>query len=138
MKFWFYKSTKEKGFVEFMVPVLAALGFAASVVLLSLNSARAKSRDAKRVADIRQLSSAIELYKNDKAAVPNKLSDLTPVYIGMVPTAPFPADGNCTLEENTYTYTKSSSINYEITFCLGGVTGGYSPGKHILSRHGIK
>ncbi len=45
--------------------VIAIIGLLASVVLLALNSARAKSRDAKRVADARQMQSALELYFND-------------------------------------------------------------------------
>lgn len=65
------RNTKQKGFtlIELLV-VIAIIGLLASVVLLSLNSARQKSRDAKRLADVRQVASALELYYNDCQAYP--------------------------------------------------------------------
>ena len=52
-----------KGFtlIELLV-VIAIIGILSSVVLASLNSARKKGRDAKRVSDVRQLQLALELY----------------------------------------------------------------------------
>ncbi len=47
--------------IELLV-VIAIIGLLASVVLVSLNSARGKSRDAKRLADIKQTQTALELY----------------------------------------------------------------------------
>lgn len=54
---------KQRGFtlIELLV-VIAIIGILSSVVLASLNTARAKSRDARRVADIKQLQTALELY----------------------------------------------------------------------------
>ncbi len=65
------RNTKQKGFtlIELLV-VIAIIGLLASVVLLSLNSARQKSRDAKRLADVRQIASALELYYNDCQSYP--------------------------------------------------------------------
>src|SRR3954468_14399687 len=62
---------KQQGFtlIELLV-VIAIIGLLASVVLLALNSARAKSRDAKRVADIRQMQSGLELFFNDCSSYP--------------------------------------------------------------------
>ena len=53
----------KKGFtlIELLV-VIAIIGILASVVLASLNSARTKSRDARRIADIKQIQIALELY----------------------------------------------------------------------------
>ena len=47
--------------IELLV-VIAIIGVLATVVLASLNSARRKSRDARRVTDIKQLQLALELY----------------------------------------------------------------------------
>ena len=42
-----------------------------SVVLASLNTARAKARDAKRVAEIRQIETALAMYYNDYGNYPS-------------------------------------------------------------------
>lgn len=62
---------KQHGFtlIELLV-VIAVIGILASVVLASLNSARAKAHDAKRKADLVQIRSALELYYSDNGAYP--------------------------------------------------------------------
>ncbi len=96
------------------------------------------SRDAQRIADIRQLASALELYFNDNNSYPKQLSDLSPTYMGKVPTAPTQADGSCSETQNTYSYQYEDSNTYKIDFCLGQAIGGYSAGAHSLSQAGIK
>ncbi len=138
------RNMKQKGFtlIELLV-VIAIIGLLASVVLLSLNSARAKSRDAKRLADIRQLASALELYFNDSGAYPNSGGGtplaLTPNYIGQLPSNPAPVnDGSCAVG-TTYNYTQTASgASYSYSFCLGATTGGYAGGAHTLSPAGIQ
>ena len=53
----------KRGFtlVELLV-VIAIIGLLASVVLVSVNSARAKARDAKRMEQLKQIQLAIEMY----------------------------------------------------------------------------
>jgi type II secretory pathway pseudopilin PulG len=119
------------------------LGLVASVTLLALNSARAKSRDAKRMADVRQMSAALELYSNDKNYYPTSTTNsvldtvvgLTPTYIGVLPSYPLPADGGC---GSDYLYqTPARPTTYTLTFCLGAPTGGYGAGTHTLNPIGI-
>ncbi len=50
--------------IELLV-VIAIIGLLASVVLVSLNGVRVKARDTKRVAEIKQLSTVIQLYIDD-------------------------------------------------------------------------
>lgn len=52
----------QRGFtlIELLV-VIAIIGILSSVVLASLNSARQKGRDARRISDIKQLQLALEL-----------------------------------------------------------------------------
>jgi prepilin-type N-terminal cleavage/methylation domain-containing protein len=97
---------KQKGFtlVELLV-VIAIIGLLSSVVLVSLNSARAKARDARRIMDIEKITSAINLYYDDHQAyppntqsggvggwnvsyLPGFLSGLSTQYIQTVPVDP--------------------------------------------------
>ncbi|MCL5008842.1 MAG: hypothetical protein M1400_00680 [Patescibacteria group bacterium] len=129
-----FSKKKSPGLIEVAAMML---GFLAAVVLLSLNSARAKSRDAKRMADVRQMASALELYANDHRQYPKKFEDLTPNYIGQMPIAPLPADGSCTTDNNEYKYAQRGAEDYQLTFCLGQTTGGYAAGTHTLTKQGI-
>ncbi len=53
----------KRGFtlIELLV-VIAIIGLLSSVVIVSLNSSRAKARDTRRKADLAQISKALELY----------------------------------------------------------------------------
>ena len=73
--------------IELLV-VIAIIGVLASVVLASLNSARKKSRDARRVADIKQIQLALELYFDSKGEYPDLTSDLVPDFIPASPADP--------------------------------------------------
>ncbi len=62
-----YKNlSKERGFtlVELLV-VIAIIGVLATLLLLQLGGARAKGRDAKRIADVAQIRTAVEQYFDD-------------------------------------------------------------------------
>lgn len=65
------KQNKAHGFtlIELLV-VISIIGLLASVVLVALNSARQKSRDAKRISDMNQMSKAFELFFNTASAYP--------------------------------------------------------------------
>ncbi|MBI2047822.1 MAG: prepilin-type N-terminal cleavage/methylation domain-containing protein [Parcubacteria group bacterium] len=88
----FYKrgGTRE-GFtlIELLV-VIAIIGILSAVVLASLNSARQKSRDAKRVADLKQMQLALELYFDDNnSTYPATTAGLTTGgYIPVIPQDP--------------------------------------------------
>lgn len=62
---------ESRGFtlIELLV-VIAIIGLLSSVVLASLNNARKKGRDARRVSDLKQLQVALELYYSDNGVYP--------------------------------------------------------------------
>lgn len=82
----------KKGFtlIELLV-VIAIIGILAGIVLTSLDTARKKGRDARRIADINQLKLALELYYDTNsqyptpALLPSLVSD---GYISRIPTDP--------------------------------------------------
>ncbi len=63
---------RNKGFtlIELLV-VIAIIGLLATLTVASLNSARAKSRDARRISDIKTIQTALELFYNDTGHYPN-------------------------------------------------------------------
>ena len=65
------KKDYSKGFslIELLV-VIAIIGLLSTMAVVSLNNARQKARDARRMGDLRALSSAVELYKSEN---PNDL-----------------------------------------------------------------
>jgi prepilin-type N-terminal cleavage/methylation domain-containing protein len=91
------KIFQKRGFtlIELLV-VIAIIGVLASIVLASLDSSRKKGRDARRLADIKQIQLALELYYDQNNAFPPNNSATTfdpalltgPGYISVVPTDP--------------------------------------------------
>lgn len=62
---------KKKGFtlIELLV-VIAIIGLLSTLAVVALNSARQRARDARRVADVKQIQTALELYYNDQDEYP--------------------------------------------------------------------
>ena len=92
----FLKRNKKgsKGFtlIELLV-VIAIIGVLASIVLASLNTARKKSRDTRRVADMNQAKLALELYFDSNKSYPDTAASrgtalLVPTYIAAWPSDP--------------------------------------------------
>jgi|SRR3989344_3330686 len=82
----------KRGFtlIELLV-VIAIIGILSSVVLASLNSARKKGRDARRIADVKQVQLALELYYDANGSYPAAISGTqltSPGYIAAVPKDP--------------------------------------------------
>lgn len=64
-------NNKVRGFtlIELLV-VIAIIGLLSTLAVVALQGARVKSRDAKRVADIKQVQTALELFANAEGAYP--------------------------------------------------------------------
>ncbi|PIQ91402.1 MAG: type II secretion system protein GspG [Parcubacteria group bacterium CG11_big_fil_rev_8_21_14_0_20_39_22] len=103
----------KRGFtlIELLV-VIAIIGILSSVVLASLNTARQKARDARRIADIKQIQTALELYFDSEGNYPSGLTDLvTSNFIPAVPDSPGTT--------NEYVYTvPSGGADYVLSVTL--------------------
>lgn len=66
------KNSKNKGFtlIELLV-VISIIGLMASIALVSLNSSRIKGRDARRLSDMRQIQTALEMYSDTNGRYPD-------------------------------------------------------------------
>ncbi len=93
---------RTRGFtlIELLV-VIAIIGLLASVVLASLNSARVKARDARRLADMKQLQLALELYYDANGQYPYQTdsyvyaqASLLAPYLSPLPEDPTRTGGN--------------------------------------------
>ncbi len=81
--------------IELLV-VIAIIGILSSIVMVSLTGARAKARDAKRVADIKNIQLALETYYTDHLKYPLNIYGVvtpafSPNYLSTVPYDPLSA-----------------------------------------------
>lgn len=82
----------QKGFtlVELLV-VIAIIGILATLLLLQLGVARQRARDAKRIADVNQVRTALELFFDDNGQYPQQATyaglagGLVPKYLTLLP-----------------------------------------------------
>ena len=132
--------TQKKGFtlIELLV-VVAIIGLLSTLSIVALNTARAKSRDARRVSDVKQIQTALDLYLTEKGTYPASTADLSPTFMAQVPVPPLPSnDGSCAAGATAYVYDSSSAGTYTLTYCLGAATGGLSAGEGIATPSGMK
>ncbi|PCI30694.1 hypothetical protein COB52_01270 [Candidatus Kaiserbacteria bacterium] len=99
----FTKKTRGFTLIELLV-VIAIIGILSSVVLASLNSAREKSRDARRIGDVKQLQLALEMYYDSNNGYPSATSALVPDYIPVAPIDP--------QTTTAYTYVATGTTSY--------------------------
>ena len=111
---------QQKGFtlIELLV-VIAIIGILATIVMVSLNTARSKARDARRVSDIRQLQLALQMYYDSNGSYPAALSNLATTFIAAVPLDP---DGT-----SSYQYCVSAAKGYHLGTKSGGLENAGGP-----------
>jgi prepilin-type N-terminal cleavage/methylation domain-containing protein len=110
-----------KGFtlIEVMT-VVAIIGLLSTFIFASMSEAQRRSRDAKRLADIKQVQNALELYADEHGGayplVPTSFvfqlaSSLVPNYIRVLPEDPVRTGGN---RYRYYTVDATNGSSYTI------------------------
>ena len=104
--------SNNKGFtlIEMLV-VIAIIGLLSSVVVIGLGGARSKARDARRIADVRSIQSALEV---DYTAVDGYAANLTDL------PASTPLEDP---QENDYVYELVGTEGYNLGICLENTEG---------------
>lgn len=137
---------KQKGFtlIELLV-VIAIIGILSTLAVVALGGARTKARDSKRVADIKQIATALELYYSDNGNYPSIITpgnsivspDGNTTYMSTIPSNPEPRnDSGC--GNNNYTYSSTpDNTNYSLNFCLGSSVASTSSGINSASSTGV-
>jgi len=94
------KINSESGFtlIELLV-VIAIIALLSSIALIALTSARQKSRDVKRLGDMTQMNTALELFFATNKGYPSGTigipQGIAPGYASSLPKTPVPPDGSC-------------------------------------------
>ncbi len=132
------RDMNKKGFtlIELLV-VIAIIGLLSTLAVVALGSAREKARDSKRLADLKQVQTALELYYTDNneypiVAAPGEdlgtgnyaclnnagfaATGCASPYMGQVPVGPLPAE--------VYVYTSPTGTSYTIDATLEGDVNG--------------
>lgn len=142
----------KKGFtlIELLV-VIAIIGLLSTLAVVALGSAREKARDSKRLSDLKQVQTALELYFTDNNTYPTSTavtlggasaqclgsngfqasgSCVGTVYMGLVPKEPQPG-------QQSYIY-NGSSTSYTIDAALEGSINDLTAGAIRATQNGIQ
>lgn len=123
-----------KGFtlIELLV-VVAIIGLLASIILSSLNVARQKGRDARRIADLKEVQTALELYYSNHNGYPVSTTQAT----AATALAAVVTDGDMSIIPDDplgagyhYVYISSAAPSggtYALQYCLGTILEGATP-----------
>lgn len=154
-----------KGFtlIELLV-VIAIIGMLSTLAVYSTNIARQRSRDTKRITDISQFQTALELYFADEQGYPvsatppivlgggsgqtlssagltSSASQSGTVYMGKVPANLTPGGADYQYRSTASSgadCTSGKCASYIINFTLEDVTGRLSAGVHTANPSGIE
>ena len=109
----------KRGFtlIELLV-VIAIIALLSSIIVAALGPAKQSGRDAKRIADVKNIQIALALYYNDYLKYPPTLTTLIPIYLSNLPKDP---DSNHSYMYAALTTTNPPSCNQAYRYHLGAI-----------------
>jgi uncharacterized protein (TIGR02145 family)/prepilin-type N-terminal cleavage/methylation domain-containing protein len=134
-------NTKAFTLIELLV-VIAIIGILTALAVVSLQNSRRSARDAKRVADVKQIQIALELYYQDNNSYPptlnpgESLSSNSITYMEQIPYPPTNLDGDCSTTSYIYSTSNDNSY-YTINFCISNNVGSFPAGNIAASPRGL-
>lgn len=117
--------------VELLV-VIFIIAIVSTLSYVSLESARAKGRDTRRLADIHNIRQALELYKDIEGGYPEQLPAPQQPFIGLSGRSylvPIPSDPKT---RQPYFYSRSATSGYRLIFNLEKDGLDYPAGENII------
>ncbi|MEK7167212.1 MAG: type II secretion system protein [Patescibacteria group bacterium] len=143
-----FKNKKGFGLIELLI-VIAIISLLSTIATVVYSGAKEKARDAKRIADAKQIQTALNIYFNDKELFPITTTtiilgtgnyfclngngfgvscDTEPIYVKLIPSAPTPP------QNNQYTYASVDSGNdYQLSFVLEKINQDLGIGKNCAA-----
>jgi len=122
LRFKIYDLRSQRGFtlIELLI-VISIIGIVATLLMANFVGVRQRGRDAQRKSDLRQIQSALELYRADQGSYPNPLPSCdtslvvgSSTYMQKIPCDP--------INNAPYVYVYSSDgTTYAIIACLENV-----------------
>lgn len=146
-----FKHQKKSAFtlIELVVAV-SIIGILTTISVIALYNARVKGRDLQRLSDAKQIQNALSMYFNASGRYPSAVdfnsgsitynSPLSgsSTFLGVIPEAPTPPDGDCTDVDNSYNYVALSNNSlYSLEFCTANSLNGLPAGKLMALPSGI-
>lgn len=119
----------KRGFtlIELLI-VVVIIGILATMTMIGVSSVRVSARDSRRISDIKQIQSALELFFSDENIYPAAITPGLPLvgpnsgktYMNKVPSNPRPVnDGDCAADLEYSYFRSASGLKYYLRYCLG-------------------
>jgi len=132
-----HKSPRAFTLIEFMI-VVGIIGFLVGLAMFTLGPIKAKAKDGRRVSDIKQIRTALEMYKVNFGVYPSQaefvvnqaLSRDGYLLMRSIPGNPDKSAYGTDCQGDEYLYVPSGDT-YKIYYCLGNKTGEIPAGKCI-------
>lgn len=135
-----FKFTKQGFTFLEVLTVVIIIGLMISLAVVATGVIKERSRDAERVANVKIIQGALELYRNDNGMYPPALEfgsslispDGNKTYAVKLPNNPNPRnDGDCA--DSEFIYTLDSPVSYHLTYCLSGPASGFQGGNAVAT-----